>query len=185
MQQTGQEIEAIILQALSHDSRRAILRIVNSSENGASYTELISELGLPTGQLNYHLKQLEGLIEKNTDRRYVLTPLGTRALSFLNAIGADVSEEDRRYVKVARLAQRSSLQPTVRLFLFLGLVMDVVFLMVWGTMAYIALTEGAPAIVFIILPVLIAIGVLLFVALVSALRKTPEWVRRLEKRFFA
>lgn len=185
MQQTGQEIEAIILQALSHDSRRTILRIVSSTESGASYTELIGELGLPTGQLNYHLKQLEGLIEKNPDRRYVLTPLGKRAIGFLNTIAADVSEEDRKYVKVARLAQRSSLQPTVRLFLLVGLALDVVFLMAWGLMSYIALTEGAPVIVFAILPILMAIGVLLFVALVSALRRAPEWVRRLEKRLFA
>ena len=40
------------------------------------YTELITELGLSTGKMNYHIEQLGGLIEKNEENRYEQTPKG-------------------------------------------------------------------------------------------------------------
>jgi len=68
------EVEDMIIQALGHKERREILKIISLNIAGSSYSELMGELGLPTGKLNYQLKQLEGLIEKNEERRYVLTP---------------------------------------------------------------------------------------------------------------
>lgn len=62
------QIENIVFQALSHPIRRTILKIIASRPNGVPYTELIMELGLSTGKLNYHLEQLGGLIGKNDER---------------------------------------------------------------------------------------------------------------------
>ncbi|MFA5572091.1 MAG: helix-turn-helix domain-containing protein [Candidatus Bathyarchaeia archaeon] len=72
------QIENVIFQALVHPIRRTIVRSVQSRNQGVSYTELITELGLPTGKLNYHLDQLKGVLEKNTANYYILTPLGKK-----------------------------------------------------------------------------------------------------------
>jgi hypothetical protein len=80
-----EQIETVTFQALAHPTRRTIIRIVQMRNQGVSYTELITELGLSTGKLNYHLEQLKGLIEKNSDHFYVLTPFGAKALEHLNS----------------------------------------------------------------------------------------------------
>jgi predicted transcriptional regulator len=182
MQNTDQ-IEGIIFQALAHQMRRTILKIVASNAKGVSYTELVTELGLSTGKLNYHLEQLAGFVEKNEERRYILTPFGKKALSQLNLAKQEISSEDEKYVKAAGLAQKTSLQPTARSFLLIGVIMTSVIIFVWAYIAYIAVTEGAPVIVYILLPILIAVGLSLLGTLIYALKKTPEWVRRFERRF--
>ena len=110
------QIENIIFQALAHQMRRAILKIIDSGAKSVSYTELLMELGLSTGKLNYHLEQLEGLIEKNEERRYVLTPFGRKALNQLNLVKQEISSDDEKYVRTAELAQKTSLQPDIRSF---------------------------------------------------------------------
>ena len=162
--------------------RRTILKIVNST-NGITYSELITELQLPTGKLNYHLAQLEGLIEKNQDRHYILTPLGKKALNQLNLIKQEITTADEKYVRTAEMAQKTSLQPAVRSFLLVGIAFSFIIVFIWGYIAFIAVTEGAPVIVYVLLPVLMAIGIGLIGSLIYALLKSPEWVRRLERRF--
>ncbi len=142
------------------------------------------ELQLPTGKLNYHLERLEGLIEKNQERHYILTPLGEKALNQLNLIKRETTADDEKYVKAAERAQRTSLQPAVRSFLIVGIAFSILIVFVWSYLAFVALNEGAPIIVYILLPILIALGVGLVCSLVYALLKSPEWVRRLERRFF-
>ncbi|MCW3996578.1 MAG: helix-turn-helix domain-containing protein [Candidatus Bathyarchaeota archaeon] len=48
----NEQIENVTFQALAHPSRRTILRVVRSKNQGVSYTELITELALSTGKLN-------------------------------------------------------------------------------------------------------------------------------------
>ena len=162
--------------------RRTILKIIAYRPEGVSYTDVITELGLSTGKLNYHLEQLGGLAGKNEKRYYVLTSLGKKALKQLNMIREEMSSEDEKYVRIAEASQKSSLQPALRLFLLVGIAFSLVFLVGWIFLAYIAITEGAPIIVYILLPVLIAIGVGLLGSLVLALKKAPDWVRRLERK---
>jgi hypothetical protein len=145
---------------------------------------LVTELGLSTGKLNYHLEQLAGFVEKNEERHYVLTSFGKKALSQLNLVKQEISSEDEKYVRTAGLAQKTSLQPAARSFLIIGITMTSVVIFVWAYLAYIAVTEGAPVTVYILLPIPIAVGLSLLGTLIYALRKTPEWVRRFEQRFF-
>lgn len=182
MFEAKEQVENIIFQALSHPMRRTILKIVAYRPEGISYTDLNAELGLSTGKLNYHLEQLQGLIVKNENRFYILSPLGKKSLSQLNLIKEDISTEDEKYLRIAEASQKSSLQPAIKSFLLVGVAFSVLFLAIWIYMAYIAIVEGAPIIVYIVLPVLFAIGVGLLGSLILALRKTPEWVRRLERR---
>jgi predicted transcriptional regulator len=177
-----QEIEDIIIQGLGHSARRTVLKIVGSTPNGASYTELLSELRLSTGKLNYHLAQLQGLIEKNKERRYVLTPLGEKAISLLNSITRDMGPEYESYIKTAQRARASALNPLVKSLIYIGMTVISVILIVWGYLAYVALTEGGPSFVLLLLPVLLTIGFVLLGWLIYALKTAPEFLRRLEKR---
>ena len=180
----NEQIENVTFQALAHPTRRTIIRIVQSRNQGVSYTELITELGLSTGKLNYHLEQLKGVLEKNSNHYYVLTPFGKKAVEHLNLIEQRTSSEDEKYVKIAALSQKASLQPIVKAFLAIGIVMSVVIISVWAFLAYIAIVEGAPVIVYILLPVLIAVGFALLGSLICALVRTPLWVKRFEQRYF-
>jgi CubicO group peptidase (beta-lactamase class C family) len=69
----GDEIEDVIMRALTHRERRNILKIIDYSNGGVVYSGILGETGLSTGRLNYHLKELEGFIEKDEERRYLLT----------------------------------------------------------------------------------------------------------------
>ena len=180
----NEEIETITFHALTHPTRRTIIRIVQLRNQGVSYTELITELGLSTGKLNYHLEQLKGLIEKNSNYYYVLTPFGEKVVEHLNLIEQRASSEDEKYVKIAALSQKASLQPTVKTFLIISVVMIGFFISIWGYFGYMAIVEGAPIIVYIILPVLMAIGFSILGLLVYALVKTPKWIKRFEQRYF-
>jgi DNA-binding transcriptional ArsR family regulator len=177
-----EQVENIVFQALAHPMRRTILKIIAYRPEGVSYTDLITELGLSTGKLNYHLEQLEGLVGKNEKRYYVPTSLGKKALNQLNLIKEELSSEDEKYVRIAEASQKSSLQPVLRSFLLVGIAFSSLILLGWIFLAYVAITEGAPVIVYILLPVLFAIGVGLLSSLILALKKTPDWVKRLERR---
>jgi DNA-binding transcriptional ArsR family regulator len=176
------QVENVVFQALAHPMRRTILKIVASNSEGVSYTELISELGLSTGKLNYHLEQLGGLTTKNDKRRYVLTPLGVKALNQLGLIKRERSPEDEKYLRIAQASQKYSLQPALKSFLMVCITFSFVILFIWSYLAYLAVTEGAPLIVYIVLPILIAAGVGLTASLVLALRNTPNWLKRMERR---
>jgi predicted transcriptional regulator len=180
----NEQIENVTFQALAHPTRRTIIRIMQSKNQGVSYTELISELGMSTGKLNYHLEQLKGLIEKNNKQQYVLTPFGKKAIEHLNLIEQRISSDDEKYVKIAVLSQKMTLQPIVKALLTISIVLSAVLTAVWVYLAYIIIIEGAPIIIYGIMPVLIAVGFALIGILVYALVKTPLWIKRFEQRFF-
>ena len=180
----NEQIENVTFHALAHPTRRTIIRIVQSKNQGVSYTELIGELGMSTGKLNYHLEQLKGLIEKNNKQQYVLTPFGKKAIEHLNLIEQRISSDDEKYVKIAVLSQKMTLQPIVKALLTISIALSAVLTAVWVYLAYIIIIEGAPIIIYGIMPVLIAIGFALIGILVYALVKTPLWIKRFEQRFF-
>jgi predicted transcriptional regulator len=123
--------------------RRTILEVIATNEQGITYTELITELKLPTGKLNYHIEQLSGLIAKNDSRHYILTSFGKKALSHIDLVKNTAEPEDDNYVRAAYLSQRSSIQPALRFFILLGLAVSFFFTFIWSFMAYLAITEGA------------------------------------------
>ena len=178
------QIESIVFQALAHPIRRTILKIVATRTKGISYTELVTELNLSTGKLNYHLEQLGGLIGKNDKRYYVLTSFGKKALNQLDLMKQEISPEDEKYIRIAERSQESSLQPVLRSFLIVSLVFSSIFLLVWIYLVYILITEGPPTIVYILLPILIAVGLYLTGSLILALKKTPNWIKRIERRLY-
>jgi uncharacterized protein YneF (UPF0154 family) len=68
---------------LKDETRRKIVLLL-SEKNALSHTNLLDELGfLSTGRLNYHLKQLDGLLTKTADGKYTLTEKGKLAVRLL------------------------------------------------------------------------------------------------------
>lgn len=69
---------------LKDEKRRKIISLLN--ENGSlSYTDLLNALAISnTGKLNYHLKSLNGLVNKGDDMRYSLTEKGKLAVRLLD-----------------------------------------------------------------------------------------------------
>ncbi len=174
------EVEEVVFQALASTERREILRIIHTREGGATYSEILGELALTTGNMNYHLKQLEGLLEKDEGRCYRLTPLGERAMSVLR--GVDVPENLGDYVSAARASQAVSIHPFVSKLLMGAVILTSFFLLIWGYIAFIAVGEGAPLLVYAVLAFLLIVGVVVLVWLIRALRMAPEYVKRLERR---
>ena len=177
-----ENVEAVILQALGHDERRNILKIINVQENGALYSDILGELGIPTGTLNYHLKQLEGLIERDEKRRYRLTPLGEQSLRLLFSIKEGLGSNYETYLRAARHSQKKSIHPTVSLLIIIGIIFDVLLLFIWGSVGYMTLTEGGPTFVLMVLGVLITLGLIILAGLIHALRAAPEYVRKIERK---
>jgi predicted transcriptional regulator len=102
MENRREDVEELIIQGLGHRERRNILKIISVAPQGAVYSDILGELGLNTGRMNYHLKQLEGLVERNGDRRYHLTPLGKRALTVLGSMTDDLENGYENYLQNVR-----------------------------------------------------------------------------------
>ncbi|HEX9913928.1 MAG TPA: hypothetical protein VGB32_03330 [Candidatus Bathyarchaeia archaeon] len=110
-------VEEAVIQAIGHYERRNIIKIIGAAPGGVTYTEILGETGLNTGHLNYHLRGLEGMVERDEARLYRLTPLGLKALRLLAAIGEDIGNGDMPYIDTALTAQTSLLHPLVRGFM--------------------------------------------------------------------
>ena len=94
-------MEEVVLSALGHRERRRILEVVGSSGDGVLYSDILHGLGVNTGKLNYHLKLLEGVIERDDSRRYRLSELRERAMRLLGGLTEDLDEESvRRFSSV-------------------------------------------------------------------------------------
>ncbi|MHA1156726.1 MAG: PH domain-containing protein [Candidatus Heimdallarchaeota archaeon] len=94
-----------VLKAISHSIRQRILNLI-ADNTFQSYTELLQKLSLSTGKLNFHLKQLTGLIEKQSDGTYILTSIGKKTINILkqiNSIGED--KEQVEYFKSIALSK--------------------------------------------------------------------------------
>ncbi|MFX1259269.1 MAG: NAD(P)-binding protein, partial [Promethearchaeota archaeon] len=82
-----------IYSILSHPFRRKILLLLEK-EGYIPYTDLMEKLGLDTtGQLNFHLKKLSSLINKDK-KSYFLTEDGKRVLKIINFNKRILSGED-------------------------------------------------------------------------------------------
>lgn len=112
----AKEAEEIILQGIGHEERRNILKIVGSVPEGVVYSDILNELQMNTGKLNYHLKLLEGLIESDNDRHYHLTKLGMKSVMVLNSITEDLDEEEIKLVYSAKTKKDSLITGAVNLW---------------------------------------------------------------------
>lgn len=172
--------EEIMLNALNHKVRREILRFIQNKAT-ATYTQILDRTELSTGKLNYHLKQLTGLLEKTASDQYELTPLGERAAAVLESIQSPGLDE---YFRKVKEVQTKSMSPLMKRFIGGGIVATVLLLGFWAYMGYLAYTTGAPAFVMVVLVVLYGLGIALLVFLANVYRSAPEYIERVERRIF-
>ena len=99
------DVEEIIVQALGNRERRNIIEILGTSVDGVTYSEILGEIGLNTGKMNYHLKLLEGIIERDKNRRYTLTPIGRKAFVILNSMTENLENGYEEYLGKAKTSQ--------------------------------------------------------------------------------
>lgn len=66
-----------VFKVLSHPLRVRVLELL--SEQRMRYTDILEELGVETGKLNFHLRKLDGYVDTEDDT-YALTERGVEAL---------------------------------------------------------------------------------------------------------
>ena len=81
-----------VLKAITNQLRRKILHLIKDF-TFITYSDLLRELNLSTGKLNFHLRQLTGLIEKRDEKSYVLTSTGQKSLDLLKQLETLEKEE--------------------------------------------------------------------------------------------
>jgi hypothetical protein len=177
------EVEDIILQAIGHSDRRAIIRIIGVNPEGVSYSSILGETELNTGHLNYHLRNLGGLIDKSDDKLYRLTPIGLKALEMMNNLSNEIDGNVIQYVETAKGSYDASLHPFVKGLLYIGIAgVGIVFLAGLG-LFILSITRGSIGVmeIFISLGMMSFTGVIIWV-LVGALKTVPGFIRRLERK---
>jgi len=83
-----------IFTALKHPIRRRILRMLGQSP--VTYTDILNQLNIDNGLLNYHLDNMKELITKDKEGKYVLSEFGKAALSLTTKVEEPVSKQGDR-----------------------------------------------------------------------------------------
>jgi predicted transcriptional regulator len=142
MNNKKEEVEEIIIQGLGHQERRNILKIISLAESGASYSVILGELGLNTGRMNYHLRHLEGLVVRNGDRKYYLTPLGKKALSVLHSMTENLENGYEEYLNSARITRTSGVTTWVNRWFYLTAFFTMTAMLGLVTFVYMSVTSN-------------------------------------------
>ncbi|MFW9962352.1 MAG: winged helix-turn-helix domain-containing protein [Candidatus Sifarchaeia archaeon] len=175
------EIEATVFEVLAHPIRRDILKLLSYGAEGVTYTDILGEFTLSTGRLNYHLKQMEGFIQKNDHIRYTLTQLGKAATDLMVSLREDLSEDVEKYVKIRR---PPSLMPALKFMAFLLILVVSIPTIFIGMEIYDAIVSGGQLMDILSLAVVMAIGIAVFVWITYMVRYAPGYLRHLERRFY-
>ena len=175
------EIEDIILQALSHKERRGILKIIGATQGGVTYSSILGETELNTGHLNYHLRSLEGLIEK-ADGLYRLTPLGTEALNVLPTLSQDVDNRMLHYVESARSTKQGLLHPIAKGLIYIVIAANGIVFLAALVFFIMALTGGGGVLTMLLTGAMMLVTSVIIWVLVGWLRTVPEFMRRIERK---
>jgi len=85
-----------------------------------------------TGKLNYHLKLLEGVIERDDSRRYLLSALGVRAVGLLGGLTEDLDEESVRRFSSVRASRGEFVEGVVGWYFNLVIVGTFTFFLGWS-----------------------------------------------------
>jgi len=81
---TEEDTYTTIFKAMQHPVRRRILRDLSAVPS--SYTEILRDLNIDNGLLNYHLDAMNSLITKNNEERYTLSEFGKATVNLLRGV---------------------------------------------------------------------------------------------------
>jgi hypothetical protein len=93
-----EEVYSTIFNALRHDVRRNILRMLEDKE--LTHTEIAESLGISSSHLTYHLDNLKDLVTK-TEQGYALSRFGEAAVQMTKTVESppQVEESDKKRLK--------------------------------------------------------------------------------------
>jgi hypothetical protein len=176
--------EEVLINALNHQIRRDVLQLLQEGEK--TYSMLLNYFAISTGKLNYHLKLLEGLLRKDAEGRYALTPLGKRALEILGLFREEITEEERPLIRDAFISQKKGRESFLHLMFVSRMKFKFYLLMVVSaglvisSIAYLSV-GGSPlfAISMLTVGMIAAAGAAIWVRKIRKL--APEFVDRVEK----
>jgi len=135
------ELDDLVIRALSSPERKNILRIVGSYPEGVNYTGILGETMLSTGRLNYHLGELDGFLERDEERRYRLTELGRKAVAVLELIKQDLDTGVLETLNTRRADRLHWIRRRMDAGYFVA---SAVLLGITGLMGYFAFVERDP-----------------------------------------
>jgi hypothetical protein len=118
--------EAVVINALNHEIRRDILKVAR--EKPVSFSALLDLFSIAPGKLDYHLKLLVGLLEKNERGLYKTTALGDRVVGLLEGFQQTITTKDRPLIKQAFTSQLKEKRSFLRVRLVGGLYFKVIAL---------------------------------------------------------
>jgi len=82
-----------ILSALSHPTRRGILLILNEKTE-CSFTDFMNAMGIDTGKLSFHIRNLSSLVEQSPSGKYRLNKMGENAVRLVMELQSWAGELD-------------------------------------------------------------------------------------------
>lgn len=97
-----------ILKAITNEIRRKILYLIEDY-SFLTYSDLLRELKLSTGKLNFHLRQLTGLIDKKDEKAYRLTSIGKKSIDLLKQIQS-LKDDKQEVIELKSLFENLSIK---------------------------------------------------------------------------
>ncbi len=179
--------EEVLLNALHHEIRREILRLISKTPH--SYSQLLTHFDISTGKLNYHLRLLEGLIEKNQDGEYILTILGKKSLETLEQFNQELNSTDQEFIKRAYESQKKT-QPSflhlmyVTRFKFKFWLLVIISVILITTSSIMIAMEDDPTVNLIMIFMLVlGIGIAIagFIWIWIIRKSAPTFIKRVDK----
>jgi hypothetical protein len=120
-----------VMKIVNHPIRKRLIQLLGS-KGPLTWKEISGEIGTGTGGLYYHVDALEGIVSRDGEKKYLLTPIGLEIYRYLeNASPEEASALAKRIAKRSRgglieniLAPRPALyyMSSTRPKLFLGLI---------------------------------------------------------------
>lgn len=111
--------EQNLFKVLSHPIRVKILGIICENVK-LSYTDLLSLLDIETGQLNFHLRNMEGLYDKDAEGNYMLTDEGKTARFILEQVQKHLTKKEEVYIRSQASLKKRAIATLIDYSLFFG-----------------------------------------------------------------
>ncbi len=173
--------EDVVIHAISHNIRREILKLLDSQPK--TFSELLNHFDLSTGKLSYHLNQIKGFIQKDSDNKYELTSLGLKAIEIFDVIKEKVNTKEQPLIKAAFVSQKEVTKPLILHGINLG-IGGLVFMIFITGFLFVVLFMNLDSVPIVIWPIIIFMGIGEFMGLfwiIRVRRKAPVFIERLDK----
>ena len=143
---------------------------------------MLNYFDISSGKLTYHLNQIKGFVSKNDENKYIITPLGKRALDILDIINRDITEADQPLLKEAFLSQKETGKPLALQGINISIGMISFIIVIHLIISFVALnTPDTPIIIYPILFILLIGELIILLWLLRIRKSTPAFLERFFK----